>query len=155
MIGLVSILLYFLSILKIVICWYLLLTRKFLPSIRTNFSTHFSFRFSAIMEAKLMQKKTLFFAYSSKSMSIFLTLIEKLLSVEKNTFLLKKNDYFLRQNKVFYTILCIKSVFSCMLLGYKISFKNWTILYRGRMRKNIFMHCWECIKWFLNIVTSV
>ena len=27
-------------------------------------------------------------------------------------------------NKVFYTILCIKSVFSCMLLGYKISLKT-------------------------------
>ena len=38
-----------------------------------------------------------------------------------------------------YTILCIKCVFSFMCLGYKIHFKNWTILKIGRMRKNIFM----------------
>ena len=39
----------------------------------------------------------------------------------------------------FYTILCIKCVFSIMCLGYKIHFKNCTILKRGRMHKNIFM----------------
>ena len=40
-------------------------------------------------------------------------------------------------NKSFYTILCIKCVFSSMCLGYKRNFKLWTILKRGRMRKNV------------------
>ena len=44
--------------------------------------------------------------------------------------------------KVFYTILCIKCVFSPMCLGYKRNFKLWTIFKRGRMRKKVFTHSW-------------
>ena len=50
------------------------------------------------------------------------------------------------KKKNFYTILCIKCIFSFMCLGYKIHFKNWTILKRGRMRKKVFTHCWLYFK---------